>query len=259
MQNNETNNTGEKIISHLSREEEVLLIEEAKTNPEKMAELIVLLKNVIGVAANEFNKSGIDVRDLYQQGVLGIHRAVHDFDPSKGYRFSTYSRWWVWFNMQKYYLRNSRAFAIPLSESQKLNQIMQHTNPAEFNDLGAQRLIAEKCGMSLDKYLITMRCVCRPEPIDYTDSDEHSSYQYADNEKDAPSISCLRKDDIERVKYAVDCLPDIQKRILSLRFGLGDSDEKTLQETGVCVNLSYERVRQLEKQALATLRRIVEA
>lgn len=260
-----------KSLSDLTAEEENILVEQAKTDTSKMEQVIAGLTNVMAIISKPYNRQGIDLRDLYQQSVLGIHRAVAGFDPSRGYRFSTYARWWILSCMQTFYLGNTRAFTIPASESGKLNDIAAEENRLEelglpIDDVG----IANACNISGRNLEIARRCINYPESLHnhngvrrgpqalilMSEADNLGDI-LPDNERDNPDERYARVDMIDRTRYAISCLSDIEKAVISMRWGLNGSEEKTLTQTGQAVNLSYERVRQIEIAGMRKIRSIV--
>lgn len=238
-------------ISLLTLEDERALIAHAKNDEKFMTILIAKMSKILRLISKNYFKNGIDIRDLMQQGVVGIMKAVAGYDEKAGFRFSTYARWWILSGMQEFYLGNSRAFSVPLAISQHLNRLLSKTEELASEAITVD--VAAECGMTPRKHKEVMRCVYHPEEIDYSDTNR----SYADNEHSDPYESCAKQDSIKRLGYAMNALPDIQRRILTYRFGLNGCEEKTLQETGKYVGLSHERVRQLEIAAMKRLHRIV--
>ena len=238
-------------LCQLTQQQEIDLIQCSKTDENAMEQLILLSKDLIGIISKKFHKSNIDLRDLYQQGVLGIMKAVETFDPKIKARFSTYSRWWIMAKMQEFYLANTRAFSIPVSVSQSLNTIQNSRAFLEKDGYAASsKDVANHSNITHDKYDKLMSYVYYPETIPLCDFEsEQPSQQFPDNERDTPAEHCARQDSINRVRYALSKLSERERKILIMRHGINGGEPKTLQETGRSIGLSYEGVRKMQQIA----------
>ncbi len=207
--------------------------------------------------ARRYREHGIDLEDLVQEGNLGLLRAIERFEPERGLRFSTYAIWWIKQAIQRALDDRARLIRLPTNaaaEAAKLWRMADRMAMEEGRDPDFAR-VAEEAGVEPGRAVELARATLRPVSLQSLVSDGDAvlgELIAGDLEGPDEAIERAAMDDI--VRGALENLPDRQRHVLELRFGVGDSQPRTLAEVGEELGISRERARQLEANGLRRLR-----
>jgi RNA polymerase primary sigma factor len=194
--------------------------------------------------------------DLVQEGMLGLMRAIEKYEPTRNIKFSTYAVWWIWQQISRAADCQGSMIRTPVHWNQLRRKLGR--NAASGEGAGDPQLVADEHGLSRER-LATMsqsfQCLSLTAPMGDGDERTLGDTIPADDRTD-PEDVIMTSDWSERLKSAVEELPDREAQILRLRFGLNGSQEYTLEEIGQRFGVSRERIRQLEARALRQMREI---
>lgn len=232
-----------------------------ETEEERVNALIEQNLRLVQKIANDFLGRGLSWEDLVSEGNRGLITAAHKFDPSRGARFSTYSAWWIKQAIRQAIAEQARTVRVPIGTQinwRRIRKVAKELTEKLGREPTDEEVAAEaKLPVATIQQLrssnqVEVHSLNAPVSGEESESGEFMEFVY-DETAPGPDQELINLEDVEQLLALLETLPEREKQVLRLRFGLDGEPVRTLEEVGAIIGCTNERVRQIQNQALRKL------
>ena len=232
-----------------------------ETEEERVNALIEQNLRLVQKIANDFLGRGLSWEDLVSEGNLCLITAAHKFDPSRGARFSTYSAWWIKQAIRQAIAEQARTVRVPIGTQinwRRIRKVAKELTEKLGREPTDEEVAAEaKLPVATIQRLrssnqVEVHSLNAPVSGEESESGEFMEFVY-DETAPGPDQELINLEDVEQLLALLETLPEREKQVLRLRFGLDGEPVRTLEEVGAIIGCTNERVRQIQNQALRKL------
>ncbi len=240
----------------LTHEEEIELSKRARAGDKRSRQRLIEknLKLVVSVV-KRFRGCGLPFEDLIQEGNIGLMKAVEKFDPDRGYRFSTYASWWILQAVQRAVVDKGRAIRVPVHMAEKVRKTGRAFGElsGEYGREPTEEEIAECLGWKVREVRAALGATTDVVSLNKSLGSEEGASELVDVIEDAsvsekPDDAVIRKTEATELRTVIEQLPERARHVLIRRYGLDGREKGTLRELAEELDISRERVRQIQSK-----------
>lgn len=244
----------------ISRDEEARLARHIRTGDQEALDKLVRsnLRFVVSVA-KKYQNQGVSLSDLINEGNLGLIRAAHKFDETKGIKFISYAVWWIRQAVQAAIARHGRPVRVPLNRTADLSRLGRTTTllKDKLGRMPTTEELARATGLTVEAVRSLSALNSEAVRLDHPTRDGEGNERierFTSGEQEGTDMSTMANSQTRDIEAALAALPPRDAKVLRLYFGLDDGNSRTLEEIGRMMGVTRERIRQLRDRALLRLR-----